>query len=74
MTISTVSACLSGMFALALMLAFVGIWVWVWRPEHRRKFERLARVPLDDVDCAGGPPSAPAPARRTSPTAGCWTP
>jgi cbb3-type cytochrome oxidase subunit 3 len=75
MTVSTVSAYLSGIFALALMCAFVGIWVWVWRPEHRRKFDRLARVPLEDVGGAGRPPAAQAsdptqPQRAMPPTAG----
>jgi cbb3-type cytochrome oxidase subunit 3 len=31
------------------MLAFIGIWVWVWRPSHRRKFERLSKLPLEDL-------------------------
>ena len=39
----------TGIFIVVLMLAFIGIWVWVWRPRHRRKFERLSKLPLEDL-------------------------
>ena len=49
MTIFT-SGLLSGVVTIALMLIFLGIWFWAWRPRHRRTFDRLARMPLEDLD------------------------
>lgn len=43
----------TGVVILMLMLVFIGIWVWVWRPRHKRKFERLSKLPLEDVNGAG---------------------
>ena len=39
---------LSGIVTIVLMLVFIGIWFWAWRPRHRRDFDRLARMPLED--------------------------
>jgi cytochrome c oxidase cbb3-type subunit IV len=41
---------LIGILILLLMLAFIGIWVWVWRPWHKRKFDRLSKLPMEDLD------------------------
>ncbi len=40
---------LSGVVTVVLMLVFVGIWFWAWRPRHRRTFDRLANMPLEDL-------------------------
>lgn len=37
-----------GVFTLVLMLAFIGIWVWAWHPGHKRGFDDLAKLPLED--------------------------
>jgi cytochrome c oxidase cbb3-type subunit 4 len=37
-----------GIITLVLMLLFVGIWIWAWRPRHRRQFDAMARMPMDD--------------------------
>jgi cytochrome c oxidase cbb3-type subunit 4 len=37
-----------GVITLVLMLTFIGIWIWAWLPRHRRTFDRLARIPLQD--------------------------
>jgi cytochrome c oxidase cbb3-type subunit 4 len=50
---------LSGVVTLVLMLVFLGIWFWAWRPWHRRTFDRLARMPLEDRD-GRGPSEIPA--------------
>ena len=38
-----------GVVTVVLMIVFVGIWYWAWRPRHRRTFERLATMPLEDL-------------------------
>jgi cytochrome c oxidase cbb3-type subunit 4 len=40
---------LFGVVTVILMIVFVGIWYWAWRPRHRRTFERLATMPLEDL-------------------------
>lgn len=37
-----------GVIIVLLMLTFIGIWVWAWLPFHKKTFEALARIPLDD--------------------------
>ena len=44
---------LIGVLIVALMLTFIGIWIWVWRPRHKRKFDRLSKLPLDDLEGNG---------------------
>ena len=43
----------TGIVIVVLMLVFIGIWVWVWRPRHKRKFERLSKLPLEDSKADG---------------------
>ena len=40
---------LFGVVTVVLMIVFLGIWYWAWRPRHRRTFERLATMPLEDL-------------------------
>ncbi len=37
-----------GVIIVLLMLIFIGIWVWAWLPFHKKTFEALARIPLND--------------------------
>lgn len=46
---------IAGAFIVAMMIAFIGIWVWVWLPRHKRTFDALARLPLEDEADAGVP-------------------
>jgi len=39
---------LIGVFTLILMLLFIGIWAWAWLPQHKRDFDALAKMPLED--------------------------
>lgn len=39
---------LIGVFIVVLMLTFLAVWVWAWRPRHRRTFQRMAQVPMQD--------------------------
>ena len=39
---------LTSLWIVWAVLLFAGIVVWAWRPANRRRFERDARIPLDD--------------------------
>lgn len=43
---------ISGVITVVLLLVFIGIWIWVWRPRHRRKFDAMARLPMEDKPLA----------------------
>lgn len=50
----------AGVITLLLMLTFIGIWIWAWSGRHKRVFERMAQLPLDELDIPandGEPPS-----------------
>jgi cbb3-type cytochrome oxidase subunit 3 len=32
------------------MLVFVALWLWAWSPWHKRAFDVLARLPMDDIE------------------------
>lgn len=37
-----------GIITLTMMLIFIGIWIWLWRKKHRKVFDRMARLPMED--------------------------
>ena len=39
-----------GIVTLVLMLSFLGIWVWAWSPRHKREFDALAKLPMQDSE------------------------
>ena len=39
-----------GIVTLVVMLAFIGTWAWVWLPNHKRKFDALAKLPMEDAE------------------------
>ena len=43
---------IAGGFIIAMMIAFIGIWVWAWLPYHKRTFNDLAKLPMEDEDAA----------------------
>ncbi len=43
---------IAGGFIIAMMIVFIGIWIWAWLPHHKRKFDHLARLPMEDRDGA----------------------
>jgi len=43
---------IAGGFIIAMMLAFIGIWIWAWLPYHKRTFNELAKLPMEDEDAA----------------------
>ena len=45
----------AGVITATLMLFFAGVWVWAWLPRHRRSFDALARIPMEDQRAAAPP-------------------
>jgi cytochrome c oxidase cbb3-type subunit 4 len=41
---------LIGFVTLVLMLVFIGIWAWAWLPHHKREFDELAKLPMEDTE------------------------
>jgi cytochrome c oxidase cbb3-type subunit 4 len=41
---------IAGGFIVAMMIAFIGIWIWAWLPYHKRTFDALAKMPMQDED------------------------
>ena len=41
---------LAGVITVILMLGFLGIWAWLWLPQHKRKLDQMARLPMQDED------------------------
>jgi cytochrome c oxidase cbb3-type subunit 4 len=41
---------IAGIVTLIVMLVFLGIWAWAWLPHHKRKFDALAKLPMEDVE------------------------
>lgn len=39
---------LVGVSTIILMALFVGIWIWLWRKRHKKVFDRMARIPMED--------------------------
>jgi cytochrome c oxidase cbb3-type subunit 4 len=46
---SAVWGYLTGAIILLMMFTFIGIWIWAWRKRHRRTFNRMARLPMEDA-------------------------
>ncbi len=44
---------LIGVTIVVLMCAFIGIWIWAWLPYHRKTFNQLAQIPMEDPLHAG---------------------
>ena len=40
---------LAGVITLILFAAFVGIWIWAWRKRHRKTFDAMSRLPMQDA-------------------------
>jgi cytochrome c oxidase cbb3-type subunit 4 len=45
-----------GIVIVILMFAFIGIWYWAWRPLHKKAFDSMAQIPMEDpLEGVGGP-------------------
>ena len=42
----------AGAITVVLMFVFLGIWAWAWLPHHKRTFDALAKLPLEDREDA----------------------
>ena len=40
----------AGVITVVLMVTFIGIWIWAWLPWHKRDFDALARLPMQDEE------------------------
>ncbi|MCP5328196.1 MAG: cbb3-type cytochrome c oxidase subunit 3 [Sinobacteraceae bacterium] len=42
-----------------MMTGFIGIWIWAWLPRHRRQFDQLAQLPMEDRPTQADPALTP---------------
>lgn len=54
---------LAGVITVVLMVVFIGIWIWAWQRRHKKVFDEMARLPMEDD---GSPDSGPEGRRRAS--------
>jgi cytochrome c oxidase cbb3-type subunit IV len=50
MDLETVGEILTSIWTVWAVLVFAGIAFWAWRPANRKRFDRDARIPLNDED------------------------
>ncbi|MCF8532799.1 MAG: cbb3-type cytochrome c oxidase subunit 3 [Reyranella sp.] len=50
MDLETVGEVLTSIWTVWAVLVFAGIAFWAWRPANRKRFDRDARIPLNDED------------------------
>ncbi|MFY9180348.1 MAG: cbb3-type cytochrome c oxidase subunit 3 [Venatoribacter sp.] len=43
---------LHGVITVAMMVTFISIWIWAWRKRHKKVFDRMSELPMED-DLAG---------------------
>ena len=41
---------LAGIITVFLLVVFIGIWIWAWRPRHKKPFDKMAQIPMQDRD------------------------
>lgn len=41
---------IAGIVTLSVMLVFLGIWAWAWLPHHKREFDALSKLPMEDTE------------------------
>ncbi|CBL46306.1 cytochrome c oxidase subunit [gamma proteobacterium HdN1] len=39
---------LIGVATVLTMAVFIGIWIWAWRKRHKKVFDRMAALPMED--------------------------
>lgn len=37
-----------GVLIVLLMFIFIGYWIWLWRARHKKTFDRMSRLPMED--------------------------
>ena len=48
MTLESLHELLTSLWTIWAVVVFAGIAFWAWRPRNRRRFEKDARIPLND--------------------------
>lgn len=61
---SAIQGIVSGLVTIALMGVFLAIWYWAWRPRHRKAFDELAELPLEDLGAGSTIPQTGAGSAR----------
>ncbi|MEO7014282.1 MAG: cbb3-type cytochrome c oxidase subunit 3 [Dokdonella sp.] len=41
---------IAGFITVSLLVVFIGIWIWAWRPWHKKSFDEMAQIPMQDKD------------------------
>ena len=41
---------IAGFITVSLLVVFIGIWIWAWRPWHKKSFDEMAHIPMEDKD------------------------
>lgn len=41
-------ASLNGLLTLFLLILFLAIWIWAWSSKNKEKFDRMAKLPLEE--------------------------
>ncbi len=41
---------IAGVMIVLMMVSFIGIWIWLWNSKHKKKFDALARLPMEDEE------------------------
>ena len=39
---------INGIMTAILIVLFIGIWVWAWSSKNKDKFDKMARLPLEE--------------------------
>ena len=37
-----------GYVTVAMMTLFIGIWIWAWRKRHKKVFDRMSEISMED--------------------------
>ncbi len=40
----------AGVMIVLMLVSFIGIWIWLWHSGHKKKFDALARLPMEDEE------------------------
>ncbi|MGJ8669041.1 MAG: cbb3-type cytochrome oxidase subunit 3 [Oceanococcus sp.] len=46
---------LIGVIIVLMIVMFLAVWLWAWRPRHKRQFQRMACIPMDDITSTENP-------------------
>lgn len=38
----------NGVITILMMVLFIGIWIWAWRKRHKKVFDHMAALPMED--------------------------